>query len=78
MVLEIIAPDKNVYSGTVNYIELPGINGLFGVLKDHAPLISALGKGSILITEEGGKELSFDIKGGVVEISNNKAVILAD
>lgn len=78
MKLDIISPDKNVFSGNVQYIELPGINGLFGVLKDHAPLISALGKGVILIRDESNQETTFPIHGGVVEVNNNTVVVLAD
>ncbi len=78
MQLEIIAPDKNIYSGEVEYVNFPGIDGLFGVLKDHAPLISGLGKGEISITDNKNQTLSFAINGGVVEITNNKIMVLVE
>ena len=78
MQLEIISPDKDLFSGEVSYVQLPGIGGLFGVLQDHAPTISALGKGVILIRDDKNKETTFQVNGGVAEIANNKVVILAD
>ena len=78
MQLEIISPDKNLFSGEVTYVQLPGIDGLFGVLQDHAPTISALGKGTILIRDEKNSETTFEVNGGVAEIAHNKVVILAD
>ncbi len=77
MKLDIIAPDKNIYSGEVDYVQLPGIDGLFGVLKDHAPLISGLKKGLVIATDKNNQEQSFNINGGVAEISHNKIVVLA-
>ncbi len=78
MQLEIISPDKNVFSGEVSYVQLPGIDGLFGVLNDHAPTISALKKGEILIRDAQNKETSFQVNGGVAEVASNKVVVLAD
>ncbi len=78
MHLEIISPDKNIYSGEVNYVQLPGVDGLFGVLKDHAPLISALGKGNVSLTDQANQELQFEINGGVVEVKSNRIIVLAD
>lgn len=78
MRLDIIAPDKNVYSGDVEYVQLPGIDGLFGVLKDHAPTISGLQKGIISVLDSQKQEISFDIQSGVAEISQNKIVVLVN
>ncbi len=78
MQVEIISPDKKVFSGDAIYIELPGLDGLFGVLKDHAPTISALKKGTILLRDNKENEQTFNVNGGVAEISENKIVILAD
>lgn len=78
MQLDIIAPDKKVYSGEVEYVQLPGIDGLFGILQDHAPIISGLKKGQVLVTDTDKQEHTFNINGGVVEVSKNKVVVLAD
>jgi F-type H+-transporting ATPase subunit epsilon len=78
MVLEIISPDKKLYEGEVKSIILPGIDGSFGILNQHAPLISALKKGEIEITTLDSKKESFQVSGGVVEVLNNKVIVLAE
>ncbi len=77
MLLEIITPDKKVYSGEVNSVSVPGAAGRFQMLNGHAPIISTLLNGKVKIKDkEGIKE--FDVKGGVVENLKNKVVILAE
>ncbi len=78
MKLEIITPDATVFDGEAKLVQLPGYDGSFEILKNHAPLISILKKGSIRIKEESGNEKSFDINGGVLEIHENKILILAE
>ena len=77
MFLEIITPDKKVYSGEVTSVSFPGANGRFEILKDHAPIISTLLNGKVKIKSKDGAK-SFDVKGGVVENLKNKIVILAE
>jgi len=77
MLLEIITPDKKVYSGEVSSVSVPGAAGRFQMLNNHAPIISTMLNGKVIIKDkEGMKE--FDIKGGVVENQNNKIIILAE
>jgi F-type H+-transporting ATPase subunit epsilon len=78
MVLEIITPDKHIYSGKIQLIKLPGTKGAFEILKNHAPIISSLEKGTIKVVEESGKELFFEVDGGVVENKDNKIIVLAE
>ncbi|MCC9166062.1 ATP synthase F1 subunit epsilon [Pontibacter harenae] len=77
MYLEIITPDKKVFAGEVDAAQFPGTNGSFEVLNSHAPLISTLDKGSIRITTKSGSEL-YTVDGGVVEVLNNKIIVLAE
>lgn len=77
MQLDIITPEKNIYSGEVELVNLPGSDGSFGILKDHAPVVSTLKAGEIKVVE-GGQEKTFDVKGGVVEVNNNKIIVLAE
>jgi F-type H+-transporting ATPase subunit epsilon len=77
MHLEIITPDKKVYSGDVIGVQFPGIDGGFEVLNNHAPLISSLGKGNIKIRAT-GEEKNIVIDGGLVEVLNNKVIVLAE
>ena len=77
MTVEIITPDKEIFSGNASLIQLPGIDGLFEVLENHAALVATLKKGTVkLISEE--KTLYFEINGGVVEVLKNKVEVLAE
>lgn len=80
MKVEIVTPDTVIFTGdNVELVQLPGIDGSFEVLNNHAPLISVLRKGSVKIINKGEKnENFFEIKGGVIEVLNNKVLILAE
>jgi F-type H+-transporting ATPase subunit epsilon len=80
MKVEIITPDTTIFTGeNVGLIQLPGIDGSFEVLNNHAPLISVLKKGKIKIINKGEKEEQFfEINGGVIEVVNNKVLVLAE
>jgi F-type H+-transporting ATPase subunit epsilon len=77
MQLDIITADKTLFSGQVEMVTLPGSDGSFQVLKDHAALVSSLVKGQVDIKSTESGNQSFDIIGGVVEVLNNKVVVLA-
>ena len=77
MHLNIITPDKKIYSGEVSSVSVPGSVGRFEMLKDHAPIISTLINGTVKIKDKEGFK-SFEVKGGVVENLKNKIVILAE
>lgn len=77
MNLEIITPDKKVYTGVVDSVIFPGSGGQFQVLKDHAPIVSTLAKGNLVI-EVSGKKQTFVVDGGVVEVIKNKILVLAE
>lgn len=77
MIVDIITPDTELFSGEATSVTVPGIDGSLGILNSHAPLISALKKGEVKVsTSEGEKK--FEIKGGVAEVLNNKVIILAE
>lgn len=75
MQLEIITPDKTLYEGTARSVSLPGTEGGFQILENHAPIISTLKSGQIKIDIGSGTEL-IDISSGVVEMLKNKVIIL--
>jgi F-type H+-transporting ATPase subunit epsilon len=77
MHLEIITPDRKVYSGEVTSVSVPGSVGRFEMLKGHAPIISTLLNGKVKIKDKDGVQ-TIEVKGGVVENLNNKIVILAE
>lgn len=78
MHLEIITPDKKVFEGEVKLIQLPGSKGAFEMLKNHAPIISTLDKGTIKIKDENDEEQFFEIDGGVIENKANKIIVLVE
>jgi F-type H+-transporting ATPase subunit epsilon len=79
MKVDIITPDTTLFSGDqVQLVQLPGIDGSFEILNDHAPLISILRSGTIKLKIKGEMEQFFDIKGGVIEVLSNKVLILAE
>jgi len=77
MLLNIITPDELIYSGEIKLVQLPGIDGSFEILNNHAPLISTLGKGQIKVMEANNELKYFDIDEGVVEVQNNRVIVLA-
>jgi F-type H+-transporting ATPase subunit epsilon len=78
MILEILTPEKKLYSGEVYGVQLPGTNGLFEVLDKHAPMVSALGKGNVKILVDKKETSSYTIQSGFVEVLNNKATVLVE
>ena len=78
MFLEIITPDKTIFQGEVETATFPGVDGFFQLLNNHAPMISALGKGDIRYKLEKKKEVHFLVDGGVVEVVNNQVNVLVE
>lgn len=78
MNVEIITPETTLYQGAAQFVYLPGSDGGLGVLNNHAPLISSLKKGTVRVKDESGREHKFDVKGGTVEVFQNKVIILAE
>ena len=77
MFLEIITPDKKIFSGEVSSVHVPGTAGQFQILNNHAPIISTLINGKVKIKTTAGIQI-FEVKGGVVEVLKNKIVVLAE
>lgn len=78
MTLEILTPEKKLYSGDVYGVQLPGITGLFEILDKHAPLVSALGKGNLKILKDKNSTELYTIQSGFVEVLNNKVTVLVE
>jgi F-type H+-transporting ATPase subunit epsilon len=79
MKVEIITPETVVFSGdNVSLVQVPGICGSFELMENHAPLISVLKKGRVKVLVKGEKPAYYDIKGGVIEILDNKVLVLAE
>lgn len=75
---QLLTPEGSRFEGQVVSVRVPGSNGDFQMLYNHAPIVSSLGIGKISIRQEGEKELNFAVSGGFVEMSNNQLTILAE
>jgi F-type H+-transporting ATPase subunit epsilon len=75
--LEIVTPERRVYSDEVDSVQVPGSEGELGVLPHHAPLVSTLGVGELRF-RKGGVEESFAIVGGFLQVRPDKVVVLAE
>lgn len=92
MLLEIVTPEATIFNADVSSVAVPGINGKFQMLVDHAPIVSILDEGlvrikgdAIQIDEEftkkfkkEGDEYLLAINSGTIEMNSNKIIILAD
>ena len=93
MKLEIITPESSVFSGDAKSVSLPGLDGIFQVLNNHAPVISALKKGNLvvelevplsdeqkndMIVVDSTEKIRVAINGGVAELNKNKLIVLAE
>lgn len=93
MILEIVSPEVSLFKGEITSITLPGVDGSFQILNNHAPIVSLLQKGTVKITapsfnfsKESAKLFSkideqnyvLAISSGTIEMKDNKIIILAD
>ena len=93
MLLEIVSPEAKLFSGEITSISVPGVDGRFQMLNNHAPIVSLLQKGTVIITassfnldEETARlftkindqNYSLEIASGTLELKDNKVIVLAD
>ncbi|MBX7141553.1 MAG: ATP synthase F1 subunit epsilon [Chitinophagales bacterium] len=77
MQLDILTPEKKIFSGKAQSVSLPGVQGRFQVLENHAPIISALQKGELKVMSD-SQESKWNISGGLVEVLKNKVTVLVE
>lgn len=75
--VDILTPDRTLFSGEATYIGLPGVDGSLGVLAGHAPLITTLKAGDVTVRVE-REEQRFAVQGGTVEVLGGKVTVLAE
>ncbi len=75
--VEIVTPRRELFSGAVQMITLPGIEGQMGVMGQHAPLLTILNIGEIILHRPGEEDDYIAVTGGVVEVRPDKVIILA-
>ena len=76
MDITVLTPDKQIFSGIGTSVKVPGVVGQFEVLRNHAPIVSALGEGEVRILKENGEKFSFSIERGFIEVLNNNVALL--
>ncbi|MDP6038389.1 MAG: F0F1 ATP synthase subunit epsilon [Candidatus Latescibacteria bacterium] len=76
--LDIVTPEKTVYSGEIEHFRAPGVDGSFGVLARHQPMLAALATGLVNFREAGGSERTLAISGGFANVSGDGATVLAE
>jgi F-type H+-transporting ATPase subunit epsilon len=76
--LQIVTPEREIFNAPVESIRLPGMDGSFGVLRNHAPIVAALDAGIVYMIDGEIRHQSLVIGGGFFQMANNKAILLAD
>lgn len=76
MELIVLTPEKEIFNGTVESVQVPGIDGKFEILSGHAPIISTLVNGNVRVLSAGGAKKVFSIEKGFVEVLNNEVSLL--
>ena len=74
---DLVSPEKLAFSGEVDQVDVPGVEGDFGVLAGHAPVVAAVRPGILTITT-GGARQKIIVLGGLAEVSENGLTVLAD
>ncbi|MBO4778683.1 MAG: ATP synthase F1 subunit epsilon [Bacteroidales bacterium] len=78
MTIDIITPSEKLFSGSAKQINLPGSDGSFEILENHAPIVATLAAGNVVIVDDQNQQQTFEITGGVVEQSANKVIVLVE
>ncbi len=76
MTLEILSPQGKLFSGEIHLVSVPGTKGAFEIMDRHAPIVSTLEKGQIKVIDNNGEQKTFDVNTGIVEVKDNKTIIL--
>lgn len=76
MQVEILTPDATLFHGEAQFVGLPGADGSLGILSHHAPLITTLQAGDVVVRTSQGEE-RFAVRGGTVEVLHNRVTVLA-
>ena len=76
--LAILTPERTVFEGPVEYVQVPGSEGYLGVLAHHAALVTAMAGGTLTVRKPGGADQRWEVSGGFFEVGDNRATVLAD
>ncbi len=76
MKVKLITPEKTLFEGDASYVQVCGSQGEFGVMPNHAPLVSSLKEGNIAIELASGEKKEFYVRSGVAEVRDNNVTLL--
>ncbi len=76
MNITVLSPDKEIFQGEITSVKVPGVNGQFEILRNHAPIVSALVEGPVRLLKTGGEKVTFSIEKGFLEVLNNEVSLL--
>ncbi len=76
MNLVVLTPEKEIFSGEIKSVKVPGTSGQFEILKGHAAIVSSLVEGGVRILDSSGNKKEFDIQKGFVEVLNDEVSLL--
>ena len=76
MVISVLSPDKEIFTGEIQSVKVPGVTGQFEILQNHAPIVSALTEGSVRIRKVSGEDIIFQITKGFIEVLRNEVSLL--
>ena len=76
MNISVLTPEKEIFSGAIVSVKVPGVSGQFQVLRNHAPIVSALQRGTIVIRRADGEVVEFGVDRGFIEVLNNEVSLL--
>ena len=76
--LELVSPERELASRLVKQVVVPGIEGEFVAMPEHAPLLSTIKPGVLVISEISGQETRYFVRGGYAEMANNQLIVLAE
>jgi F-type H+-transporting ATPase subunit epsilon len=76
MNISVLTPDREIFEGAITSVKVPGTDGQFQVLKNHAPIVASLGNGDVTLVKSNGEKMIFPIQSGFIEVLNNEVSLL--
>jgi F-type H+-transporting ATPase subunit epsilon len=76
MNISVLTPDKELFEGAIKSVKVPGTDGQFQILNNHAAIVSSLGNGEVALVKTNGEKMNFGIKSGFIEVLNNEVSLL--
>jgi F-type H+-transporting ATPase subunit epsilon len=76
MNISVLTPDKELFEGEIKSVKVPGTDGQFQILNNHAAIVSSLGNGEVALVKANGEKMNFGIKSGFIEVLNNEVSLL--